>query len=131
MEISVFSTGLAACASAHRPGSVSDFTIFREMSEFHKTATEKRMDYLNIRDHRPLRSKYPNLWAVLAEKGYQRAADELRVLYPKKKKPHKMLSVNDEHDKKYLSSDRVIVENYLGRMTSLSEITPRKYRWAE
>ena len=41
MEDSVFPTGLAACASHHRPGSVSDLTMFREMHEFHKTATEK------------------------------------------------------------------------------------------
>ena len=131
MKISVLPTGVAACASAHRPGSVSDLTIFREMYEFHKTATEKGMDDRNIRDHGPLRSKYPNLWAVSTKKGYQGAADELRVLYLKKKKPHKMLSVDDEQDNKYLSSDRVIVENYFGRMNSLWEITSRKYSWAE
>ena len=131
MEISVFPTGLAACASAHRPGSVSDLTIFREMYEFHNTATEKGMDDVSIPDHGSLRSKYPNLWAVLADKGYQGAADELRVLYPKKKKPHKMLSVDEEQDNKDLSSDRVIGENYFGRMTSLWEITSRKYRWTE
>ena len=131
MEISVFPTGLAACASAHRRGSVSDLTIFNEMYEFHKTATEKAMDDLSIPDHGPLRSKYPNLWAVLADKGYQGAADELRVLYLKKKKPHKMLSVDDEQDNKDISSDRVIVENYFGRMTTLWEITSRKYRWVE
>lgn len=31
MKISVFPTGLAACASARRPGFVSDLTIFREI----------------------------------------------------------------------------------------------------
>ena len=85
MEVSVFSSGLAACASAHRAGSVSDLTIFREMYDFHKTATEKGMDQLIIPDHGPLRGKYPNLWAILTDKGYQGAADDLRVLYPKRK----------------------------------------------
>ena len=96
MEVSVFPTGLAACASHHRPGSVSDLTMFREMREFHQTATEKGSDQLTIPDHGLLRSKYPNNCAILADKGYQGAADELRVLCPKKKKPHRMLSVDEE-----------------------------------
>ena len=57
MEASVFPSGLAACASAHPAGSVSELTIFREMYEFHKTATEKGMDQLTIPDHGPLRGK--------------------------------------------------------------------------
>ena len=131
MEVSVFPTGLAACASHHRPGSVSDLTMFREMHEFHKTATEKGSDQLTIPDHGLLRSKYPNNWAILADKGYQGDADELRVLCPKKKKPHRMLSVDDEEGNRELSSDRFIVENYFGRMNGLWEVTSRKYRWAE
>ena len=131
MEVSVFPTGLAACASHYCPGSVSDLTMFRELHEFHKTATEKGSDKLTIPDHVLLRSKYPNNWAILADKGYQGAADELRVLCPKKKKPRKMLSVDDDNGNRELSSDRVIVENYFGRMTGLWEITSRKYRWAE
>ena len=87
------------------------------------------MGDLNIPDQGPLRSKYPNLWAVLTDKGYQGAADELRVLYLKKKKPHKMLGVDEEQDSKVFSSDRVVVENYFGRMNSLWEITSRKYRY--
>ena len=131
MEVSVFPSGFAACASAHRAGSVSDLTIFREMYDFHKTATEKGMDQLTIPDHGPLREKYPNLWSILADKGYQGAADELRVLYPKKKKPHKMLSVDEEEGNKELSSARVIVKNFFGQMNGLWEVTSRKYRWAQ
>ena len=96
MEVLLFYTGLAACASHHRLGSISDLTIFREMNEFHKTVAEKGSDQLTIPDHGPLRSKYPNNWAILANKFYQGAADELRVLCPKKKTPHRMLSVDDE-----------------------------------
>ena len=131
MEVSVLSTGLAACASHHRPGLVSDLTMFREMHEFHKTATEKRSDQLAIPEHGLLRSKYPNNWAILADKGYQGAADELRVLCPKKKKPHRMLSFDNEEGNRELSSDRVVVENYFGRMTRLWEVKSCKYRWAE
>ena len=103
MKVSVFPSGLAACASAHRAGSVSDLTTFREMYDLHKTATGKGMDQLTIPDHGPLRVKYPNLWAILTDKGYLGAADDLRVLYPRKKKPHKMLSVDDEDENKELS----------------------------
>ena len=131
MEVLVFPSGLAACASAHRAGSVSDLAIFREMYDFHKTATEKGMDQLTIPDHGPLRGNYPNLWAILTDKGYQGAADDLGVLYPKKKKPHKMLSVNEEEGNKELSSNRVIVEKFFGRMKGLWEVTSRKYRRAE
>ena len=58
MEVSVFPSGLAACASDHWAGAVSDLTIFREMYDFHKTATEKGMDQLTMPGHGPLRGKY-------------------------------------------------------------------------
>ena len=42
-----------------------------------------------------------------------------------------MLSVDEEEGNKELSSDRVIVENFFGRLNGLWEVTSRKYRWAE
>ena len=42
-----------------------------------------------------------------------------------------MLSVDEEEGNKELSSDRVIAENVFGRMNALSEVTSRKYIWAE
>ena len=86
---------------------------------------------MTIPDHGLLRSKFPNNRAILADKGYQGAAYELHVLCPKKEKPHRMLSVDDEEGHRGLSSDRFIVENYFWRMTGLWEVTSRKYRWAE
>ena len=53
VERSVFRTVLAARASVHRLGSVSDLKIFREMNDFHKATTEKGIDQLNIPDHGP------------------------------------------------------------------------------
>ena len=40
--------------------------------------------------------KYPNLCTILTDEGYKGAADDLRVLYSKKKKPHNMLSFDDD-----------------------------------
>ena len=71
------------------------------------------------------------MWAILIDKGYQGAQDDLRVLLPKKKRPNRLLSVDDEQDSSELSSDRVIVENYFGRSSMLWEVVSLKYRWSE
>ena len=57
----MFSSGLAACASAHRAAPVSDLTVFREMYKFHKIITGKGMDQFINLDHEFLREKYPDL----------------------------------------------------------------------
>ena len=84
VEVSVLANGLAIGSSLHRPGSISDLTIFREAFEWHKTASKKSPEDNVVSDHGPLRSQYPGMWAILTDKGYQGAQDDLRVLLPTK-----------------------------------------------
>ena len=67
----------------------------------------------------------------LTDEWYQGAQDNLRVLLPKKKRPHQMLSVDEKEGYSNLSSDRVIVENYFGRSAMLWEVGSLEYRWSE
>ena len=73
-----------------------------------------------------LSDDYAQQWAVRVHKKYEVAAKWVRAIHPKKKPPHAVLSVED-----YLfdmSSERIIVENYLGRMCILWTVFFRKYR---
>ncbi len=46
--------------------------------------------------------------------------------------PHgKLLTVEDEHWNASVASDRIIVENFFGRLTKLWGIISTKYRWME
>ena len=53
------------------------------------------------------------------DKGYQGAADDLRAVIPKKKPVRGLLSREDEEYNKKLSSGRILVENFFGRLGSL------------
>lgn len=74
---------------------------------------------------------YPNQWAVLVDKGYQGGAEFMRVVHPKRKPPHGILTVEEENTNKKISSDRIIVENFFGRVCGLWTILGSKYRWSE
>lgn len=60
--------------------------------------------------------KYPNYWAILADKGYQGATEFLRVIHSRRKPVHRLIRREDEILNKDVSSDRIIVENDFGRM---------------
>lgn len=59
--------------------------------------------------------KYPNMWAIIGEKGYQGGSNFIRIIHPKKKPPGGLLSATDVEENRKISSDRIIVENYFGR----------------
>ena len=131
VEVSVLPNGLALVFSLHRHGSVSDLTMFREGFDWHENASEKKPGDMVVSDHGPLQTQFPMKWAILTDKGYQGANDTLRVLFPKKKRPHRALNFDELHENAELSSDWVIVENYFGRCTLLWEVTSLKYMWSE
>lgn len=66
-------------------------------------------------------------WAISTDKCYQGANNTLIVLYPKKKRHHRPLSVDYLQENAELTSDRVIVRNYFGSCTLLWEGTSLKY----
>ncbi|KAJ0405908.1 hypothetical protein ATCC90586_005853 [Pythium insidiosum] len=62
---------------------------------------------------------YATSWAVLTDKGYQGAASFVRAIHPKKKPVGGSLTAEELQRNARVSSDRVLVENYFGRVCSL------------
>jgi hypothetical protein len=61
---------------------------------------------------------FSQYWAVLVDKGYQGAASLTRAVHPKKKPRNGRLTAVDLRRNERVSSDRVLVENYFGRMNN-------------
>ena len=89
-------SGLAVSCSKHYPGSISDLEIMQRMRRVHEKCLRKRRGSEQITDIGPLSAEYPRHWGTVADKGYQGAAEFLRVVYPIKKRPHKPLSKSEE-----------------------------------
>ncbi|KAJ8577028.1 hypothetical protein ON010_g2179 [Phytophthora cinnamomi] len=130
-EVSVLPTGLAINCSRHYKGSEADITIFRKNKAFHVAAATKPATDDSMADDGPLRETYPDSWMILADKGYQGLASEMRVLIPKRSRPAVPLTVEEEAVNHDISSDRVVVENYFGRLCTLWSLCSDKYRWQE
>ncbi|KAE8965604.1 hypothetical protein PR001_g28675, partial [Phytophthora rubi] len=62
----------------------------------------------------------PDEWALLADKGYQGLSSHFRAITPNKKQPGETLSIEQLEENDRIAHDRVLVENYFGRLTSLS-----------
>lgn len=131
VEVSVLPNGLALCCSKHYPGSVSDLEIFQRMRNVHSKYLRKNEADLRVNDVDPLVAEHPNLWAVLVDKGYQGAPEFCRTIQPVKKRANQRLSLSDERFNKKVSSDRIIVENFFGRVCGLWSVLQRKWRWSE
>ena len=61
------------------------------------------------------------------DKGYQGAADVMRAVVPRKKPLRSVMLLEDVRFNRKLSSDRIIVENYFGRLSQLWAILSRKW----
>lgn len=131
MELTVRSNGLASSYSRHYPGSVSDFNIFQQRIEKHKKRCEKTEEDEDMADNYEGSEEWPKHWAILADKGYQGGDQIMRVISPYKKPIRGVLTAEKERYNKKLSSDRILVENYFGRMLSYWNIMSRKYTWSE
>ncbi len=102
-----------------------------ERMQLHTCPLEKTAKDDIFEDEYILSDEYPNHWAVLVDKGYQGAAEEIRAIVPKKKTIRGFSSREDEIFNRKLSSDRIIVENYFGRLGKLLGILGTKFRWSE
>ena len=84
VEMSVMPNGLAIGCSDHYPGSVSDLEIIQRMQEWHKQRSRKKGSDNYLSDTGLYYDRYPNRWAVLADKGYQGLLEFLRAILPVK-----------------------------------------------
>ena len=128
-EVTVRPNGIAVACSQHFPGSVSDLHIMQRMSEAHEDRLEKRDGEQAFSENEILHQKYENYRAALVDKGYQGAAEFLRVILPKKKPASGILSKEDTLFNKKVAADFIIVENYFGRMGNLWGVISLKYKW--
>lgn len=131
VEASVLPNGICIGVTRHYAGSVSDIDIMRQNEAFHNVQTKKQASEYEITDIGDLRTQYPDRWAILADKGYQGASQILRVIVPKKKPPRGSLTVDDADKNFKISSDRIIVENYFGRLCGLWTLFASQWRWSE
>ncbi|KUF76251.1 hypothetical protein AM587_10011470 [Phytophthora nicotianae] len=131
VEVSVLPTGLALNCTPHARGSVADITLFRENAEFHVNALKKQSSEVNLPDNDPLHDTHPDEWAVLTDKGYQGLEVDFRAIHPKKRRGRQPLTIAEVNQNDRISHDRVIVENYFGRMKTLWALMADKYRWDE
>jgi hypothetical protein len=117
METSHHPDGICETVSNYYPGSTHDFTIFKDMKDKYKDILKKNDVEKEKPDDMPLFDKYPNQWILIANSAYQSADKYLRGIVMKKRK-----SIRTSADNAYyrgLSKDRVICENFYGRMLSL------------
>ncbi|KAH9100026.1 hypothetical protein Ae201684P_019031 [Aphanomyces euteiches] len=131
VEVSVAPNGLALNCTKHYPGNESDIGIFCKNFAFHDSNLLKLPREESFVDEGPLKEYFPNQWIVLVDKGYQGLSDVIRALHPKKKPPNASLSRQEHEINTYISSDRVIVENFFGRLCTLWAMCSDKFRWNE
>ncbi|ETW04038.1 hypothetical protein H310_04424 [Aphanomyces invadans] len=131
VETSVLPNGLSIGCTEHFRGATHDVQIFRQNADFHLRELQKQPVDSNVPDRGPLADKFPDQWCVLADKAYQGLQEHFRVIHPKKAKPNQDLSMEEERENRDISSDRIIVENYFGRLCNLWRVCSDKFRWDE
>lgn len=108
VEVSVSPRGFAINCTNHARGSTSDITMFRQNEAFHRAMRVKGEADRSLQGGGPMASRYPDEWAMLADKGYQGLAEHIRCIHPKK---GNNLPDSDKQNNRNISSDRIIVEN--------------------
>lgn len=129
IECSVAPPGVAVAMSVHHPGSTSDLTIMLDRVTTHRQLLKKGGEHLLGLDREA--TEFPGMWAMLVDKGYQGAGRVLRTIQPKKKTKGSTLDHVDLSRNKAISSDRVLVENFFGRMRTLWNATYLTFKWNE
>lgn len=131
VEVAVLPNGMACWASKHYGGSVADIEIFHRNKAQHFKMLRKTEAEEGLMDGGQFAEDYPTLWAVLCDKGYQGLLELLRAIHPKRKPVRGTLSRDDVKQNFKKSSDRIIVENFFGRLCQLWTVLSNKYRWKE
>lgn len=67
-------------------------------------------------------------WAVLADSGYEGAQELVRAITPIKKGQGLALSASEELHNSHVATNRVVCENFYGRMVSLFRVISGTYR---
>jgi len=73
--------------------------------------------------------QYPHQWAVLVDKGYQGAANQIRAIVPTKRPINGTLTAEQTRRNDGLSTERVVVENFYGRLKAHWKMLREVFRW--
>ncbi|KAF0685323.1 Aste57867_22743 [Aphanomyces stellatus] len=120
VEVSVLPNGLAIISTRHYKVSVSDKTIFDENLDFHVNNLAKKPSELVMGDEgEDNDGRRAVEWAVIADKGYQGIQHAVRAVLPFKKPAGGVLTFDQERTNDRIAIDRVIVENWFGRLKTL------------
>ncbi|KAF1335965.1 Succinyl-coa:3-ketoacid coenzyme a transferase, partial [Globisporangium splendens] len=129
MEVSVLPNGQVIDCTNHFPGSTANIQIFRENMEFHTRELRKLPDDHEVEDTEPMHDIYVDQWCAIVDKNYERLADKMRAVHPARALPGERLSLEEERMNHKISSDRMVVEDYFGRLCGLWWICSDKFRW--
>ncbi|KAG3066027.1 hypothetical protein PI125_g23928 [Phytophthora idaei] len=129
LECSVAYPGVAVDVSSHEPGSKSDLTMMLCHRAVHMERLLKTHQELGQDDNGEGAVQHPLAWGVLVDKGYQGAEAVLRTIQPKRKPRGGELSHQDMTRNRLVSSDRVLVENYFGRVCMLWKVMYTTYNF--
>ena len=113
----------------HYAGSYSDIGIMHRNKAFHNTALRKCEGETQIFDRGLHADDFPDHWSLIADKGYQVALELIRAITPHKRS--EILGFSGEAFNRKLSSDRIIVEMFFGRLRSLRGVIGSTFRWSE
>ncbi|ETV66229.1 hypothetical protein H257_17271 [Aphanomyces astaci] len=122
IEAAVSPDGRCVAMSDAHPGSVHDLTILHTRRELHTTNLTKSACEAAMPDHGELSAEYTATWACLVDMGYIGVDHTLRGIHPKRSPQNVALDVADVERNRRVSSDRVVVESFFGRVCSLWKI---------
>ncbi|KAF0710544.1 hypothetical protein AaE_012476 [Aphanomyces astaci] len=131
IEASVSPEGRCVAMSESFPGSVHDLTILHTRTAIHATNLLKSAGEQDVPDYGELSTQYRGSWACLVDMGYIGIAHSLRGIHPKRRPVHGVLDAHDMDRNHDISSDRVVVENFFGRVCTLWKISLATYTWGE
>ncbi|OWZ22887.1 LOW QUALITY PROTEIN: hypothetical protein PHMEG_0002341 [Phytophthora megakarya] len=129
IECSVRPPGVAVDVSDHAPGSRSDLTMMLDRLSIHRQMLKKEDD--SVSELGGKASQCHQMWGVLVAKGYKGAGRVLRTIQPRKQPRGGTLDHEDIARNKAISADRVLVENFFGRMCLLWKATYATFKWIE
>ena len=108
VEVCVLPTGIATAFMKNYSVSIRDFTIFTKRHHVHKRRLAKINEDYQYIDKYTLSDKYPDQWAILADKAYHGGPELWLFITPLKKPSNGVLSQEEKEFNRKLSADRII-----------------------
>lgn len=129
-EAAVLPNEIFVYSSPHVCVRVADITLFRKNLEWHLVFIAK-IEGESIEEHLDdVKVDNSHQRAILMDEGYQGITREVSGIISKKKTSGS-ISTADRLRNEIIASDRVIVENYLGRETKLCTVLDGRFRFLE